>query len=97
MPIEAIYSANIQPSAASTAGIPSISKNAQVSFCDLLERLSSYQDEADEAIDKLIAGEEVDLHEVMLSAERADIAFRVAMQLRNKLVQAYEEVMRMQV
>jgi len=55
------------------------------------------QAESDRAIEKLIAGEQVDLHQVMLSVEKTDLAFRVALQLRNKLVQAYQEIMRMQV
>ena len=46
---------------------------------------------------KLAAGETIDLHQVMISAEQTDIAFRVALSLRDKLVEAYQEVMRMQV
>jgi flagellar hook-basal body complex protein FliE len=37
------------------------------------------------------------MHQVMISVETTDIAFRLAVQLRNKLVRAYEEIMRMQV
>lgn len=66
-------------------------------FARALQELSDYQAEADTAVDRLIAGEDVALHEVMIAAERADIAFRVALQLRNKLVRAYEDVMRMQI
>ena len=49
------------------------------------------------AIAKLAAGEDVDLHQVMLSMQEADIAFQLALQTRNKLVDAYQEIMRMQV
>ena len=42
-------------------------------------------------------GENVDLHQVMIAAEETDIAFRVALSMRDKLVEAYQEVMRMQV
>ena len=46
---------------------------------------------------KLAAGEEVELHQVMISAEQTDISFRVAMAIRDKLVEAYQETMRMSV
>ncbi len=66
-------------------------------FAGALDRLVDMQAESDRAIEKLIAGEQVDLHQVMLSVEKTDLSFRIAMQLRNKLVQAYQEIMRMQV
>ena len=70
---------------------------AGAGFGDALDRLTEMQAESDRAIEKLIAGEQVDLHQVMLSVEKTDLAFRVALQLRNKIVQAYQEIMRMQV
>jgi len=66
-------------------------------FGQLLKGLTDVQNDADQAIELLVKGEPVDLHQVMISVEKTDIAFRLAIQLRNKLVQAYEEVMRMQV
>lgn len=62
-----------------------------------LEGLSQMQMTSDQAIQKLAAGENVDLHQVMIAAEETDIAFRVALSMRDKLVEAYQEVMRMQV
>jgi flagellar hook-basal body complex protein FliE len=41
--------------------------------------------------------EESDLHSVMLSLEKADLSFQMMMQVRNKIVQAYQEIMRTQV
>jgi len=66
-------------------------------FSRALESLSKVQEDTDRAIELLVKGEPVDLHQVMISAEKTDIAFRLAVQLRNKLVRAYEEIMRMQV
>ena len=62
-----------------------------------LDGLSQMQMTSDQAIQKLAAGENVDLHQVMIAAEETDIAFRVALSMRDKLVEAYQEVMRMQV
>lgn len=62
-----------------------------------LDNLSQMQTLSDQAMQKLAAGENIDLHQVMISAEQTDIAFRVALSMRDKLVEAYQEVMRMQV
>ncbi|MBM4423067.1 MAG: flagellar hook-basal body complex protein FliE [Chloroflexi bacterium] len=62
-----------------------------------LNSLSQMQASSDSAIQQLAAGENVDLHQVMIGAEQTDIAFRVAISMRDKLVEAYHEVMRMQV
>lgn len=54
------------------------------------------QDEADNTIRQLVAGEIKDVSDAMIAVERADVAFQTMMVVRNKMVQAYEEVMRMQ-
>jgi len=55
------------------------------------------QVDADTAITRLAAGEPVDLHQVMIAMEKADIATQLATEVRNKLIEAYQEIMRMQV
>jgi flagellar hook-basal body complex protein FliE len=59
--------------------------------------LSESQNAADNASVRMAAGEPIDLHEVMLSRETASLQFQLAVQVRNKLVEAYQDVMRMQV
>lgn len=63
---------------------------------DAVGTLSRLQGEADASAARLAAGEPVELHEVLLATERASIAFQLAVQVRNKVVEAYQEVMRMQ-
>ena len=53
------------------------------------------QNAADDASVRMAAGEPVDLHEVMLARETASLQFQLAVQVRNKLVAAYQDVMRM--
>ncbi|GMV99647.1 MAG: hypothetical protein AMXMBFR84_07860 [Candidatus Hydrogenedentota bacterium] len=55
------------------------------------------QGEADNTIKQLVAGEIKDVTEAMVAVERADMSFQTMMAVRNKIVAAYEEVMRMQV
>jgi flagellar hook-basal body complex protein FliE len=53
--------------------------------------------EAGSAIGRLISGEGEELHSAALAVQRAELSFDLFLQVRNKVVQAYQEVMRMQV
>lgn len=72
-----------------------------VSFKDMLTEamgeVQRLQTEADTTIRQLVAGEITDVTETMVAVEKADVAFQTMMLVRNKMVQAYEEIMRMQV
>jgi flagellar hook-basal body complex protein FliE len=52
--------------------------------------------EADVAVENLATGKEKDIHATMIALEKADVAFQLLMQIRNKIISAYETVMRMQ-
>jgi flagellar hook-basal body complex protein FliE len=52
--------------------------------------------EASQAIGKFLNGETEELHTVALAAQRADISMQLFLQVRNKIVSAYQEIMRMQ-
>ena len=70
-------------------------------FLDVLktsvEKVNALQNQADAAINDLALGNNKDIVQTMITMEKADISFRLMMQIRNKIVKAYEEVMRMQV
>ena len=53
--------------------------------------------EADVAVENLATGKQKDIHATMISLQKADVAFQLLMQIRNKNISAYETVMRMQV
>ena len=57
--------------------------------------VNSMQNQADESIQKMAAGETSDVHQVMTSVEEAKTAFNMMMEIRNKVMDAYDEVMRM--
>ena len=71
------------------------------SFKDVLAgavgEVQRLQNEADTAIRQLVSGEIKDVTEAMVAVEKADVSFQTMMAVRNKIVAAYEEVMRMQV
>ncbi len=62
-----------------------------------LNEVNQLQNQADEAIDALATGQNTDIHNTMIAMEKADVAFRLLMQIRNKVINAYETIMRMQV
>ncbi|HLH25583.1 MAG TPA: flagellar hook-basal body complex protein FliE [Chloroflexota bacterium] len=61
-----------------------------------VDSLNRLQQEADVAAVQLAAGEPVELHDVMIAQDQATLGFQLAVQVRNKLVEAYQDVMRMQ-
>ncbi len=71
------------------------------SFSDMLQKsvdqVNQYQHDSDTAIKELVSGRTKNIHETMLTIERADTSLKLMMQVRNKVLDAYREIMRMQV
>jgi len=59
---------------------------------DSIGQVNSMQHDADLAVESLVTGGDVNPAEVFTAVQKADMAFRMMMQIRNKLVQAYNEV-----
>ena len=57
-----------------------------------LDHVNSMQSDADHAVEQLVTGGEVNTAEVLTSIQKADMTFRMMTQIRNKLVQAYQEL-----
>ena len=66
-------------------------------FKGLINDTNKLQSEAAQIAEKFALGEIADVHEVMIAAEKAGVAFELVMEIRNKLIDAYQEFMRMQV
>lgn len=64
---------------------------------DALGEVNQLQQMADKSIQQLVAEGKGDLQETMVALEKADISFRFMMQVRNKVLEAYQEIIRMQV
>jgi flagellar hook-basal body complex protein FliE len=87
------------------AGIPQIepfspSKSSSGAFQSMLSesigRVEQFQQNSQAAIGKFLSGEDEEVHKVALATQQADLAFNLFLQVRNKVVSAYQEVMRMQ-
>jgi flagellar hook-basal body complex protein FliE len=62
-----------------------------------VEALDRTQKGAETEIARAVAGESPDLHRTVVALQTADLSFQLALQVRNKFIGAYEEIMRMQV
>jgi flagellar hook-basal body complex protein FliE len=69
----------------------------QAAFADAVAKVESFQANAGASINKFLSGEGEELHTVALKTQQAELSFDLFMQVRNKVVAAYQEVMRMQV
>jgi flagellar hook-basal body complex protein FliE len=70
-------------------------------FSDALQHavnnVASLQNTAGKAVENVQMGNTANLHEAMIALEKADISFRTMLQVRNKIIESYQEIMRMQV
>lgn len=64
---------------------------------DSIQQVNTMQQQADQAVEGLFTGGDVNPAEVLTAVQKADLAFRLMMQTRNKLVQAYKEIENMQI
>ncbi len=80
-----------------SSGTPSAAKTFGETIKDAVNAVSELQNEADTLVQKVAAGDPVNVHEVMLAMQKASLAMQMTVQVRNKVVEAYQEIMRMQI
>jgi flagellar hook-basal body complex protein FliE len=59
---------------------------------DAIQEVNTMQQDADRAVESLMTGEDVNPAEVLTAVQKADVAFRMMLQVRNKMVAAFNEV-----
>ncbi|MFY9676136.1 MAG: flagellar hook-basal body complex protein FliE [Terriglobales bacterium] len=86
------------PPSAPTA--PSGSQDEQGNFGDTLRSAISSVDQlnqsSDSQVTELLKGDRQDVHNVMIAIEKADISYQLMLQVRNKILNAYQEVSKLQ-
>jgi flagellar hook-basal body complex protein FliE len=97
-----IQNAIATPLTLSTAG-PGMAESSPgtTSFKDFLlqsiQEVNTMQQSADQAVEKLAGGGDVSPAEVLTAVQKADVAFRMMMQIRNKITQAYDDIQNIRV
>ena len=72
-------------------------QNFATSLKDAISKVNEQQITSDTMTQKLINGDNVELHEVMIASQKASITLNATMEVRNKVIEAYQEIMRMSV
>ncbi|MCM3022489.1 flagellar hook-basal body complex protein FliE [Weizmannia ginsengihumi] len=77
------------------------SKGTSNTFSNILKKsidtVNQQQNTSDQMINKLATGGDVDLYQVLIATQKANITMQTALEIRNKAVEGYQEMMRMQV
>ncbi|GGH82258.1 flagellar hook-basal body complex protein FliE [Pullulanibacillus pueri] len=76
-------------------------QSAQKSFSNILgqalDKVNQSETASDDAVNQLLSGKANNLHDVMIAMEKSEVTLKLAVEVRDKVVNAYQEVMRMQV
>ncbi|HQR14567.1 MAG TPA: flagellar hook-basal body complex protein FliE [Nitrospira sp.] len=67
------------------------------SLKEAIGHINDAQTGASQAVESLVTGQNTNIHQTMVALQQADASFQLMMQVRNKLVTAYEEIQRMQI
>jgi flagellar hook-basal body complex protein FliE len=88
------------PQVVTSPALPSISSGGH-SFSnmlgDMVREVGAKQSAAGEAVSGLLSGQNVSLHQAMIAMEEASVSFQLMVEVRNKLLESYQELMRMQI
>jgi flagellar hook-basal body complex protein FliE len=96
-PINLANPATIQPVAAASAGANAASGEVfQKIFSNAVDTVEGFQSQAGKAIQDLLSGANEDVHTPVIKAQEANLSFQLFMQVRNKVVSAYQTVMGIQ-
>jgi len=95
-----IVSGGLIPSIQQPTLTPAATDRKEAGFGDVLrsaiDQVEGLQQEANRQVGDLLQGGRSDVHNVMIAFEKADVAFQLMMQVRNKIVNAYQEIEKMQ-
>ncbi len=88
--------APVAPEAIRPAGVERSGSAFQEAFASAVRGVEAAGREASTSVERFLSGEGEELHTAILAAQRAETAFELFLQARNKVVSAYQEIMRMQ-
>jgi len=75
---------------------PAAAGSFQEAFANAVQTVESFGQNASASVERLLSGEGEELHTTVLATQQAELSFDLFMQMRNKVVSAYQEIMRMQ-
>lgn len=101
MPTAPVFPIAAQPglTSASRIGLSQPGAGPQFSqvLAQALEQLEQVHEQSDALAEAYAAGQDIEIHDLMIALQQTEVAFDLAVQVRNKIVEAYQEIMRMQI
>lgn len=91
-----ITPANVQPKTVPTMTGTELSKQFGDFLNNAITQLSASQAQAESLNQQFVKGEITDVHQVMIASEEATLGLQLTVQIRNKMIEAYQDIMRMQ-
>lgn len=95
--VSGISGLNAPDSSSSVKGLAGSGEDFGSLIKTAVESIDGTQKSAEQAMSRAVTGESPDLHRTIIELQTADLKFQFGLQVRNKLIGAYEEIMRMQV
>lgn len=96
MEINRLSSMNFTPVPASNTPTPAeTAKSFSQFLTDALDQVNTAQVESAKLTDKFAAGQIEDIHQVMIASQKSTVMLQMTMQVRNKVIESYQEIMRM--
>jgi flagellar hook-basal body complex protein FliE len=86
----------ISPDISATKSADDVTKSFADTLNGFVSNVNDLQNSANDAIDKMASGQTADVHEVMVAMEKAKVSFDMLLQIRNKMLDAYKQIMQMQ-
>ncbi len=96
-PINEIQVGTLQSSEIKTTSVAAAEQGFANILTNMVSDVNNLQQVADKAIQEVHAGRATNLHDAMIAMEQAEISLRFMVQVRNKAMEAYQKIMRMQV
>ena len=84
------------PSAVRPAGQPGGAGGFQEVLSTAIQKVESIGQDASSSVERFLSGEGEELHTTIMATQQAELSFELFLQVRNKAVSAYQEIMRMQ-
>lgn len=96
--ISPVQLAQMQPvSNKAEVGATDVAKGFGALLNDALAKLNEQQMQVDQLNEQFVKGELADVHQLMIASEKATLGVELTVQVRNKMIEAYQEIMRMQI
>ncbi|MBO8162451.1 MAG: flagellar hook-basal body complex protein FliE [Brevibacillus sp.] len=97
MQINPLSNISLQPSTVMTKQTPAeVARSFSGYLADAMEQVNKAQKDAEVLNQKFAAGQVEDIHQVMIAGQKASVMLELTMQVRNKVIESYQEIMRMQ-